>query len=93
MIQLMVDCSHANSSKKFERQVDVGHDLAKQIAGGSKHITGIMIESHLHEGRQNVVAGEKPAFGISITDACLGWEASEDLLRVLAKAVRKRRTV
>lgn len=88
---LMVDCSHANSSKRFERQVDVGHDLANQIAGGNQHITGIMIESHLHEGRQNVVAGEKPAFGISITDACLGWEASEDLLRVLAEAVRKRR--
>jgi 3-deoxy-7-phosphoheptulonate synthase len=89
--RLMVDCSHANSSKKFERQVEVGHDLAMQIAGGNKYITGIMIESHLYEGRQNVVAGEQPAYGISITDACLGWEASEELLRTFAKAVRKRR--
>jgi len=91
--RLMVDCSHANSSKKFERQVEVGHDLAGQIAGGDRHIIGIMVESHLHEGRQNVVAGEKPAFGISITDACLGWEASEGLLRTFAEAVRKRRNV
>jgi 3-deoxy-7-phosphoheptulonate synthase len=89
--RLMVDCSHANSSKKFERQVEVGHDLANQIADGNKCITGIMVESHLHEGRQNIVAGEEPAFGISITDACLGWEASEELLRTFAEAVRRRR--
>jgi 3-deoxy-7-phosphoheptulonate synthase len=89
--RLMVDCSHANSNKQFERQVDVGHDLARQIAGGNRCIAGIMVESHLYEGRQNIVAGEKPAFGISITDACLGWEASEDLLGIFAEAVRKRR--
>jgi 3-deoxy-7-phosphoheptulonate synthase len=89
--RLMVDCSHANSSKLFERQVDVGHDLARQIAAGNRCIVGIMVESHLYEGRQNIVAGEKPAFGISITDACLGWEASEDLLGIFSEAVRKRR--
>jgi len=88
---LMVDCSHANSRKQFKRQVQVGEDLAGQIAVGNRCITGIMIESHLHEGRQDIVAGEKPAFGISITDACLGWEDSEALLHTLAEAVRKRR--
>ncbi|PIP02388.1 MAG: 3-deoxy-7-phosphoheptulonate synthase [Zetaproteobacteria bacterium CG12_big_fil_rev_8_21_14_0_65_54_13] len=88
---LMVDCSHANSSKQFKRQMDVGRDLAGQIAEGNKHIAGVMIESHLHEGRQNVVAGQTPEFGISITDACLGWEDSEVLLQELAAAVRQRR--
>ncbi|EAU53396.1 3-deoxy-7-phosphoheptulonate synthase AroG [Mariprofundus ferrooxydans] len=88
---LMVDCSHANSSKQFKRQVDVGRDLAAQLAAGNRHIAGVMIESHLHEGRQNVVAGQPLEFGISITDACLGWEDSEALLRELAEAVRKRR--
>jgi len=88
---LMVDCSHANSRKQFKRQIEVGEDLAAQISAGNRSITGIMIESHLHEGRQNVVAGEQPAFGISITDACLGWDDSEALLNTLAEAVRKRR--
>jgi len=88
---LMVDCSHANSRKQFKRQIDVGEDLAIQISAGNSTITGVMIESHLHEGRQDIVANEKPAFGISVTDACLGWEDSEALLHTLAKAVRKRR--
>ncbi|OIO70183.1 MAG: 3-deoxy-7-phosphoheptulonate synthase [Zetaproteobacteria bacterium CG1_02_53_45] len=88
---LMVDCSHANSSKQFKRQIDVGEDLAGQIAAGNHCITGVMIESHLHEGRQNVVAGEAPAYGISITDACLGWDDTEALLHTLADAVRQRR--
>jgi len=90
---LMVDCSHANSRKQFKRQIDVGEDLASQIAAGNRSITGVMIESHLHEGRQNIVAGEKPAFGISVTDACLGWDDTEALLHTLAEAVRKRRQV
>lgn len=88
---LMVDFSHANSRKQFKQQLEVGRDVADQIAAGNHCISGVMIESHLHEGRQNVVAGEKPAFGISITDACLGWEDSEEILRMLAEAVRKRR--
>jgi len=88
---LMVDCSHANSRKQFKLQIEVGEDLAAQISAGNRAITGIMIESHLHEGRQNVVAGEQPAFGISITDACLGWDDSEALLNTLAESVRKRR--
>lgn len=89
---LMIDCSHANSSKQFKRQIDVGEDIAGQIAAGNHCITGVMIESHLHEGRQDVVAGEKPEFGISITDACLGWEDTEALLHTLAEAVRQRRS-
>jgi len=90
--QLMVDCSHANSRKQFEKQVEVGENLAAQIASGNKDIAGVMIESHLKEGRQNIKPGEKPEYGISVTDACLGWEASEALLRSLARAVKKRRT-
>lgn len=88
---LMVDCSHANSRKQFKRQIEVGEDLAGQIAAGNTCITGMMIESHLYEGRQNVVAGEQPAFGISVTDACLGWEDTEALLHRLAESVRQRR--
>ena len=88
---LMVDCSHANSNKQFKRQIDVGHDVAGQIAGGNRHIIGLMVESHLHEGQQKIVAGEKPAYGISVTDACLGWEDSEALLNSFAEAARKRR--
>jgi len=90
---LMVDCSHANSSKQFKRQIDVGEDLAQQIEAGNQCITGVMIESHLHEGRQNIIPGEQPAYGISITDACLGWEDSEALLHRLAKSVRTRRNL
>jgi len=90
--RLMVDCSHANSRKEFKRQIDVGADLSSQIAGGSRHIVGVMIESHLNEGRQDIAPGETPAYGISITDACLGWEDSEALLHQLAAAVRERRT-
>ena len=90
---LMVDCSHANSRKQFKRQIEVGEDLAAQISAGNRAITGVMIESHLHEGRQDIVAGEKPEFGISVTDACLGWDDSEALLHTLAEAVRKRRKV
>ncbi len=88
---LMVDCSHANSRKQYEKQVEVGEDLAAQIAAGNGNIAGIMIESHLRPGRQSVKPGEKPEYGISITDACLGWDDSEALLRTLAAAVRKRR--
>lgn len=92
--QVMVDFSHANSSKKYERQIDVGHDVAGQIARGERRITGVMIESHLQPGRQDLLPGQtrselKP--GISITDACLGWAQTEPLLRELAAAVRARR--
>ncbi|MBV8122897.1 MAG: 3-deoxy-7-phosphoheptulonate synthase [Burkholderiaceae bacterium] len=93
--QVMIDFSHANSSKKFERQIDVGHDVAGQIAGGDKRVTGVMIESHLQAGRQDLLPGQSKADlkpGVSITDACLGWTQTEPLLRELAAAVRARRT-
>jgi 3-deoxy-7-phosphoheptulonate synthase len=92
--QVMIDFSHANSSKKFERQIDVGHDVAAQIAGGDARITGVMIESHLQAGRQDLLDGQTRADlkpGVSITDACLGWVQTEPLLRELAAAVKARR--
>ena len=88
----MIDFSHANSRKQHEKQIEVGHDVAGQIAAGNKHIMGVMIESHLKAGRQNVESGKELVYGQSITDACIGWEDSEPLLRVLAEAVRQRRT-
>ena len=92
--QVMIDFSHANSSKKYERQIEVGQDVAAQMAGGDHRITGVMIESHLQPGRQDLAPGQtksdlKP--GVSITDACLGWSQTEPLLRELAQAVRQRR--
>jgi len=92
--QVMIDFSHANSSKKYERQVDVGRDVAGQIAGGDGGITGVMIESHLQPGRQDLAEGQTKAdlkHGVSITDACLGWDQTLPLLQELAAAVRKRR--
>ena len=89
--QVMVDCSHANSAKQHRRQIEVAADLAAQIAGGERRITGVMVESHLHEGRQDLKAGVPPAHGVSITDACIGWADTEPLLRSLAQAVRRRR--
>lgn len=90
--RIMVDCSHANSEKKFERQMDVTRDIAGQIMNGEDRIFGVMIESHLTEGRQDVVDGQELVYGQSITDACLGWDDSEESLRVLAEAVRKNRS-
>jgi 3-deoxy-7-phosphoheptulonate synthase len=89
--QVMIDFSHANSEKKHTRQIDVGADVAGQIAGGERRVTGVMIESHLVEGRQELLPGVTPAWGISITDACLGWADTEPLLERLAQAVRLRR--
>lgn len=89
--RLMVDCSHANSQKKFAKQVEVCRDIVHQIKTGQDNIFGLMIESHLVEGRQDYKAGAELNYGQSITDACLGWEASEMLLRELAEAVRAKR--
>ncbi len=92
---LMVDCSHANSSKQHERQVDVAREIGKQIAAGSHSVFGIMVESHLQGGAQKFTPGKDDAsqlrYGCSITDACLGWEASAGLLAELAAAVQARR--
>ena len=90
--KVMVDFSHANSSKQHERQLVVGHDVAGQIASGDRRIMGAMIESHLKAGRQDVVSGQPPEYGQSITDACISWEQSLPLLDELAQAIRQRRT-
>jgi len=89
--QVMVDCSHANSAKQHRRQVEVAADVARQLAGGERRIIGLMVESHLFEGRQDLVAGQPLRPGVSITDACIGWDDTEPLLRGLALAVRQRR--
>jgi 3-deoxy-7-phosphoheptulonate synthase len=89
--QVMIDCSHANSAKQHRRQIDVAADVARQIAGGERRIVGVMIESHLHEGRQDLVPGRPLRSGVSITDACIGWHDTEPVLRGLADAVRQRR--
>ena len=94
---LMVDCSHANSSKQHERQVDVARDIAAQTSGGSRHIFGVMVESHLNGGAQKFTPGlddaGKLAYGQSITDACLGWDDSLTVLQVLSEAVKTRRSL
>jgi 3-deoxy-7-phosphoheptulonate synthase len=87
----MIDCSHANSRKDFRRQAEVATDVGQRLADGDRHVVGVMIESHLKEGRQELVAGKPPTYGQSITDACLGWEPSVRLLEQLADAVRQRR--
>jgi 3-deoxy-7-phosphoheptulonate synthase len=92
---LMIDFSHANSSKQHERQVDVARDIATQIAGGSHKVFGVMVESHLNAGAQKFTPGkDDPAklhYGQSITDACLGWQDSLTVLDVLHEAVKARR--
>jgi 3-deoxy-7-phosphoheptulonate synthase len=90
--RIMVDFSHANSGKKHERQIDVARDVIGQIAGGESRIFGVMVESNLVAGRQDVVPGRKLVYGQSITDACLGWDETEPLLRDLARAVDARRS-
>ena len=89
--QVMIDFSHANAEKLHRRQLEVGRDVAAQIAGGERRITGVMIESHLEEGRQDLRPGQPLRAGVSITDACLGWSDTEPLLQRLAQAVRERR--
>ena len=92
---LMVDCSHANSSKQHERQVDVARDIAAQLSGGSRHIFGLMVESHIHAGAQKFTPGKDEVaaleYGKSITDACIGWDDSLTVLDVLSQAVKARR--
>ena len=88
---LMIDCSHANSSKDYSRQKDVARDIAGQVSAGDARIMGVMVESHLHEGRQEHTPGMALAYGQSITDACLGWADSVETLEILAASVRARR--
>jgi 3-deoxy-7-phosphoheptulonate synthase len=89
--RLMIDCSHANASKDYRRQAEVAADLGRQIAGGERRVVGVMVESHLVEGRQDLTPGKALLFGQSITDACLGWDDSVKLLDGLAEAVKARR--
>ncbi len=89
--RLMVDISHANSRKRHHKQLDVGRDVAGQIARGDRRIIGGMIESFLVAGRQDWRPDQELIYGQSITDACIGWEDTEPLLRELAAAVRQRR--
>jgi 3-deoxy-7-phosphoheptulonate synthase len=93
--KLMIDFSHANSSKQHDKQIDVARDVAAQVAGGNKCIVGAMVESHLVAGAQKFSPGKddpgKLVYGQSITDACIGWEASRGVLGVLSDAVQERR--
>jgi len=94
--KLMIDCSHANSSKQYERQVDVARDVGAQLKAGSHCIVGVMVESHLHGGAQKFSPGKddpaKLEYGKSITDACIGWDPSLEVLDLLSKAVQARRS-
>lgn len=89
--RVMVDCSHANSFKQHEKQIDVGQSVADQMSAGDMRIFGVMIESHLVAGRQDAKPGVELTYGQSITDACIGWQETEDLLHMFAQAVRERR--
>jgi len=95
--RLMIDFSHANSEKKFERQVAVARDVADQVAGGNRCIFGVMVESHLTSGAQKFTPGKddpaKLEYGKSITDGCIGWDDSLQVLDTLAGAVEARRRV
>ena len=91
--RLMIDCSHSNSQKMYQRQIDVAREVARQVATGEDRVFGVMVESHLKAGRQDLVPGKELAYGLSITDPCIGWEDSVPLLKNVAEAVRKRRLV
>jgi 3-deoxy-7-phosphoheptulonate synthase len=89
--RLMIDASHANAAKKPENQLAVCEAVAAQLAAGEERIVGVMVESHLVAGRQDLVPGKPLAYGQSITDPCIGWEDSTRVLELLAGAVRERR--
>ena len=89
--QVMIDVSHANSSKQHQRQITVASEVAARIAAGERRITGLMIESHLQEGRQDIVPGQPLVAGVSVTDACISMAQTVPLLGDLAAAVRQRR--
>jgi 3-deoxy-7-phosphoheptulonate synthase len=89
--RLMIDASHANSSKKPENQVPVCADIGRQIAAGDSRIVGVMVESHLIAGRQDLIPGKELTYGQSITDGCIDWDSSVKVLEGLAEAVKQRR--
>lgn len=89
--RVMVDFSHANSSKQYQRQMEVGADVGVQLAKGDPRIIGVMVESHINAGRQDIVNGKASEYGVSVTDACINWADTETLLNGLAASVRARR--
>lgn len=89
---MMIDCSHGNSRKDPAKQVDVAHSVARQVASGDRRIMGVMLESHLVAGRQDLVADKPLVYGQSITDACMNWDDTIPVLRDLAAGVRERRS-
>jgi 3-deoxy-7-phosphoheptulonate synthase len=89
--RVVVDASHDNSGKDHTRQPDVVLDVASQVAGGNRAIVGMMLESFIASGRQSFVAGQPLIYGQSITDECMGWDTSVDMLDRIAEAVRTRR--
>ena len=89
--RLMIDCSHGNSQKNPDNQLLVAQDIVDQLSDGESRIFGVMVESHLVAGREDLVAGRSPTYGRSITDGCLGWEATEQALEMLAEGVAERR--
>jgi 3-deoxy-7-phosphoheptulonate synthase len=89
--RVMIDCSHGNSGRDYTRQPEVAADLAGQIAAGNRSIIGLMLESFLEDGRQDYRTGVDLVYGQSVTDACMGWERTQPLFGLLAKAVRARR--
>lgn len=89
--KIMIDCSHANSNKQFERQINVADDIAKQMIAGNQSIFAVMVESHLLEGSQKLEGNHNLTYGQSITDACIGWQDSEKVIATLADAVSRRR--
>lgn len=91
LTKLMVDCSHGNSSKKHENQIVVAEDISRQIEQGGKSIVGVMLESNLIAGRQDILPGQPLEYGKSVTDACIGWDETVQVLERLAEAVQVRR--
>ncbi len=89
--RVMVDFSHANSSKQYQKQMDVAVDVGAQIAAGDPRIIGVMVESHINPGRQDIIPGKPLAYGVSVTDACINWADTVTMLNGLAEAVRARR--
>mgnify|MGYP002047625218 CR=1 FL=1 len=87
---IMVDCSHANSNKDHRQQCNVVDSVTQQIAAGNRSITGLMIESHLHEGNQSINNPDGLSYGVSITDACINWDETDSLLRQLAEQLAAR---
>jgi 3-deoxy-7-phosphoheptulonate synthase len=91
--RIMIDASHSNSHKDYRNQPLVVENIAGQIEGGDARIFGIMVESNLIDGRQDLVAGQPLVYGQSITDGCIGWDASVKVLERLSEAVKNRRKI